>query len=222
MDDSLAERLFGATAPVNNPAPVTASDSLAERLFGTATRDNPQTGNTAQPASTELAQSLFPEKPKPPELAKVSEEVQAIRQAPERKMFDAQTELATAIPDNMFETQDVDPNKASIALREMREVAADLGLHANEVTAIRDRAHVLQVQPVEPIEQAIKAEEALVSRFGSDAVQALADARLLLQRDQRAAKAIEIMGLGNDAATIVMLAEKARSQIGSGKLSRRK
>lgn len=214
MDDSLAERLFGATAPVNNPQPSSNAQPTSNEGSEETTR---------QPKNeTELAQSLFPEKPKPPELAKVPEEVQAIRETSERKMFDAQTMLREALPDNMFEDQGVDPNKASIALREMREVAADLDFGANEVMTIRQRAQALQTQPIEPLVQAIQTEEVLIARFGSDASQALADARLLLQRDPRASKVIEVMGLGNDAATIVMLAEKARSQIGSGKLSRRK
>jgi hypothetical protein len=58
----------------------------------------------------------------------------------------------------------------------------------------------------------------LRDRFGSDAEQAAADARRLVARDPRFAEWIEETGLGNHPDVVLMIAERARSERGRGRL----
>lgn len=236
MDDAAAaEILFGNKPPSAPPQPLVDEEAVrAERLYG-ASIPKPEakpaapTPSPAEPAQdephrthteAEMQAALYPNPEKPTPLAEVPPEVQELRDLPERRLFDAQSMLRDAVPEwtaEQCEAEGVDPAAARHAAIELREMAADLDLGTLDVRTLRTRAETLRSTPVETITQREAAVDALNREFGSGAKQALRDARALVARDPRVARAVEAMGLGDDAETIVMLAKKARSQRASGK-----
>lgn len=221
--DVMAERLYPSTpkpavkpaAPVNDPA---------ARLFGgpdtKPVKDEPHRMHTDE----EMQAILYPEPEKPAPLVEVPSDVQELRGLPERRMFDAQSILRDAVPEltaEQCEAEGIDPAVARQGAIELREMAADLDLGVLDIRSLRTRAETLRSTPVETITQRAAAVDALNREFGTGAKQALRDARALVARDPRVARAVEAMGLGDDAETIVMLAKKARSQRVAGKLKTR-
>lgn len=234
MDD-LASALYGGPAPSEHVGagnmPRT-EDELGEALFGpNGTMCAQQAAitptDTAQPASEpprqrsqeELAEAMFP-KETPLQLAQVPPEVQALRDDPARRLYSAQTSLKAAIPDATAAEEGFTLQQTNQAVAELREIAADLDLGAQDVATLKQRAGQLRTNPTEAAAQQEATVQALNARFGEQATQALRDARLLLKRDPRAARMIESLGLGNDPATVMLIAERARNQIMAGRLKR--
>lgn len=201
----------------------------AEVMFGGSTE---QAAPPAQPApepppvqertEEEVAETLFGDKTQPVQFDPVSEEVRALRDDPNRRMFSPQETLRSALPDATEAPEGFDLATTNKAMAEAREIAADLDLGPADINVLRTRAGQIQATAPSQESQVEASIVALNARFGSDATQALRDARLLLQRDPRAARLIEGAGLGNDPQTVVMLAERARAQIAAGKLRRPK
>lgn len=200
--------------------------------------------NTPQPRPVEspdndLAELLYPASPKPSDavetpqnnddetplvLAEVPPEVQALRDLPERRLYDIQAMLRDALPDltdKQCEAEGINPADARLARAEIREIAADLDLGAQDICTLGELSRQVRSAQVDPITQREGAVEALNREFGNGAYQAWLDARALVARDPRVGKMIEAMGLGDDADTIVMLAKKARSQRVAGKFKGR-
>ncbi|OJZ17945.1 MAG: hypothetical protein BGP21_06435 [Thiobacillus sp. 65-29] len=242
-DATMAERLYGTPKPTTPQAPVDEATAMAERLYPSTPKPEAKPAEpVSDPAArlfggpdTEPAQDapprphtdeemqaiLYPEPEKSAPLAEVPPEVQELRDLPERRMFDAQSMLRDVVQeltDEQCEAEGIDPSDARQAAVELREMAADLDLGVLDVRTLRTRVETLRSTPVETITQREAAVDALNREFGSGAKQALRDARALVARDARVARAIEAMGLGDDAETIVMLAKKARSQRVAGKL----
>lgn len=214
-----AELLFGDTAPKSEPAGNTMLDGSTSPA---GTTQNSQPGGQVEGKTMEQhAESLFGGKDAAPEFMPVSDEVKAIRESADRRMFDAQTTYRDALPDDVFKSDQHSAEDSAKAAREVREIAADLDLGPDEFKGLYQRAIDLRVEPLPEADQVAEAINALNARFGNSAKQALRDARLLIERDIRMAKIIEGWGLGNDPHTIVTLAEKARSQIAAGKLKRK-
>lgn len=238
-DDQMSARMFGGTTPSAQPAATltTPDQDMAARLYGGtaptqstalyANSDHQALQQQAEPEADrpprteqEQADHLFGDKAAPVELEPVPDEVKALRDTTERRMFSAQQTLREAIPDATEPAEGFDLATTNKAMAEVREIAADLELGPTEVQQLRHRAELVRAAPPAEAEQVDAAIHALNTRFGNDAKQALRDARALLARDPRAAKVIENLGLGNDPHTVVMLAERARAQINAGKLKR--
>lgn len=222
-----AAAMFGGTSPSSPSAQAAPTNSaqaaeadLAARLFGGASAHQPPEKAEERPPRTdeEMEHALYPKKAEPVNLAPVPEEVQALREAQERKMFSAQDMLKDVIRDSEFKSAELDPEVAKRGIVEVREIAADLGLGKAEIEALKDRATAVRVQPIPESQQVDATISALNREFGNDARQALMDARALVGRDPRVGRIIEAMGIGNDPAVVVMLAKQARSQIAAGHL----
>lgn len=215
-----AELLFGDTAPKSEAAGNTMLDGSTAPA---GTTPNSQQGGQVEGKTMEQhAESLFGSKDAAPApFMDVPDDVKAIRESADRRMFDAQTTYRDALPDDVFKSDEHSAEDSAKAAREVREIAADLDLGPDEFKGLYQRAIDLRVEPVPEADQVAEAINALNARFGNSAKQALRDARLLIERDIRMAKIIEGWGLGNDPHTIVTLAEKARSQIAAGKLKRK-
>lgn len=245
-DATMAERLYGTPKPAATRPPVDEATAMAERLYPSTPKPEAKPaepvndpaarlfgGPDTEPAQdephrphtdAEMQATLYPEPEKPAPLAEVPPEVQELRDLPERRMFDAQSMLRDVVPeltDEQCEAEGIDPAVARQGAIELREMAADLDLGVLDVRTLRTRAETLRSTPMETIPQREAAVDALNREFGSGAKQALRDARALVARDPRVARAVEAMGLGDDAETIVMLAKKARSQRVAGKLKTR-
>lgn len=212
-----AQLLFGDTAPkseasgnTDSTPPPAAANPTTQQVEAPEPRTNDQ-----------QAEALFDNKEKPAPFMDVPDDVKAIRESAERKMFDAQTALREALPDDDFKTDEHTAEDSAKAAREVREIVADLELAPDDWKGLRQRAIDMRVEPVAEADQIDATIQALNARFGNQAKQALRDAQLLVQRDIRVAKIIEGWGLGNDPQTVVLMAEKARSQIAAGKLKRK-
>ncbi|KAI3598728.1 hypothetical protein D8I24_5674 [Cupriavidus necator H850] len=224
----------GAALPLSQPQPGTrTSADLGEAMYGAngsmrqqpqppaAPAPEPDTAPPRQRTAEELAAAAYPDKPEPLTFDAPNEEVQAIRDDLGRRMYSAQETFRKAIPDATEAAPGVDLANTNRAVAEIREIAADLNLAPADISTIRSRAAQIHANAPSKESQVDASIEALNARFGNDAAQALRDARLLLQRDPRAARMIERAGLGDDPATVVMIAERARSQIAAGKLKRK-
>ena len=194
--------------PSSNHASGTEAPQGRETLMG---------GGEPETREDRIARALYDEAPTPVELDPVSDEIAEIRRA---RYFDPQTTHRESVPDDGFVVDGVDPADARRAAAEVRELVADLGLSPSEVRELADRSAMLAREPVDVERQRADAVRALNAAFGQAATEALSDARLLLARDPRAARTIEALGLGDDARTIVRLAEEARRQIARGVLRR--
>lgn len=216
-DDDTAARLFGAS---QQPQQAAGARDPAARLFGGPDADpEPVAAEEREPITDdELLARLYPEEPEPVELDPVPADVQALRDAQDRRTFSAQTTYRDAAPDGDFEALGIDPEVGRKGMAEVREIFADLDLTPGDVRGLRERAERLRDAPVDPIAQREAAVDALNREFGKGAAQAWREARALVARDPRVSKIIETMGLGDDAATIVRLAHVARAQRLSGKL----
>ena len=162
---------------------------------------------------------LYPEKDAPSPLIEVPPEVQALRDDPLRQMYGAQVEFKRVIADEDFVVPEgEDPALATQAARELREIAADIGLSAPDAQMLRDRIQIAKHNTAPIPDQHDACVDALNAEFGMGAKQALLDARALLRRDPRAAAVIEHLGLGNDPQTVLMIARKAQQARRAGKL----
>lgn len=208
---SAASRLFGDTEP--------ASETTPNLVVPEAT---PQINDGTPRTDEQIQEKLFSSEEDDEPLIEVPPEVQAIRNRQDRKMFSAQQTLREAISESDFTIPDgTDPKQVTRAVRELRELAADMDFGPREITFIRDRAAAIKASPQDPASQQAAAIEALEREFGSDAAQALNDARALLLRDPRAANLIGSMNLGNDPEMVVLIAKTARSQRAAGKFGKK-
>ncbi|KAA0889930.1 hypothetical protein [Pusillimonas sp. ANT_WB101] len=157
--------------------------------------------------------------------ANIPENIRALRNEDQaRKLFGANSTHSDAIKDDIFNPQTlaeagIPAEVAQGAVRELREIAADLSMSGTEVSVIQSRAAVLQAEPVPDETQQADALRRLTDVFGPDQVRAvLADANQLLERDPRTKALITRLGLGNDAETIVTVAQVAQRERSRGRL----
>lgn len=234
MDDaSIAECMFGATSPkvpttlITSGATMSHDDVPAAHVITRPEDDDPDEfyGVDATETKTpeEQAEALYGPKEEetapveiPPEIAKLRAEDSA------RTMYSPQSVFAEVIHDNIFaqaeDAHTIDQKHIKATIKEMREIACDLGLSAHDAALLRDRAAALSREPVEAGKQIDVAVDMLNRTFGREAKQALNDARKLVARDFRVGRLIESLGLGNDPETVVTLARAARSQRNAGRL----
>lgn len=214
-DEAVIARLFPTMAP--EPAGTTLATAGAAPEPAPAPAPAPAVEPEERPPLTEaeLAAKLYPDPVEPPPLADVPEEVRALRDSPERRMFSAQKALAEAIPEDAFPEG---PGREA-GVREIREIAADLDLTPADIGTLATRARALQAEGAPDAQtQRMATIRELQRRFGPELVDRVAEARALLQRDPRAQAMVEALGLAEDFDTVVLLAERARSQINAGKL----
>lgn len=171
--------------------------------------------STAEMTENERALLHFPSmrKPEPIQLAPVSDEIAQLRDTPERRAFDSKLTFQAVMEESPGEV-------GRVAAAEFRELALDLNLNEGDLRGMSERATRLRDEPQDPEAQREATITELNRRFGNDAAQRVREARALIQRDPRTAKMIDHMGLGDDAPTLILFAEKARSQIAAGHLKR--
>ncbi|WP_301101092.1 hypothetical protein [Propionivibrio sp.] len=227
----LAADMYGpqADAPATPPAPQASPEGqrtaqeLGEALYG-----KPAADPTQQPADdapivkrtdAELATAMYPEPEEPVVLDPVPPDVAAIRDDIARRLYSAQDTFAEAIPDKVFaNVAGLDPAAGRKTAAELREISADLDLAPQDVQKLRERITYVQTNQPTVAAQWDETVSLLNAEYGTDAKQALRDARALLRRDPRAARVIEAMGLGNDPQTVMIIARRARSAKGTGRI----
>lgn len=214
-EDQMAERLFGSPPPQAEGSTLMGGAELGAPESEKAEQRAEQASHTEEQA----AQSLYGKEAEDETLAPVSAEVAELREMPERRMYSAQVTLREAIPDQEFaNVEGIDEKAGNKAVRELRELAADLDFGPREIQTLRARAAFVSTSKPDVSMQREAAVDALNREFGQGAKQALRDARAMLQRDPRTAKVIEAMGLGDDPEVVLLVARAARSQRAAGKL----
>lgn len=208
----------------NSPAMQPPADPAGNiQLSGAASAPEPvpkTDGETSAERDQRIAEALYGPAPEAVEQVEIGDEIKALRAEPERRFCDAELTFRGVLDDEQFPEVE-DEQARRVVAAEVREMAVDLGLSPSDVRDWSQRAARLQAEPVDPVEQQEAAVQLLNERFGTDARQALRDARLLIERDPRTGQVIDALGLGNDGPTILRLAEEARRQLAAGKLRRR-
>jgi hypothetical protein len=158
----------------------------------------------------------------------VPDHVKAERESDQgRKLYSAQAQFKSALPDNLFDPQEIEgedaaapisPEVRKAVVSELRDMAADLGLEPLEVKEFQQRSALLRTSPVPVSQQVQDSIDALNAAFGKDASKCLKDARALIAKDPRTAQIVDALGLGNDSRTILTLAHAARRARAAGKL----
>lgn len=131
-----------------------------------------------------------------------------------RKMFpSATTELAAVISEADF--ADMRPEFAKAVAGEVRAMARDMGLGVPDVQLLRgelDRAMQAPLTPEQRISNRETVVDALNRRYGTDAKQALRDARAFVAADPRRAQILQHVGdTPNVVLRIVELARAAKT-----------
>lgn len=136
---------------------------------------------------------------------------------PANRIYKPET-MITAIPDDLFDDQDLPADTRRAAVHEVRRMIVDLGMGNLDVQEMMSRSAALKANPV-PVEQLRRETNKLMARtFGEDADQALSDAKKLARRDPRTARMLEKWGLGDDPETILKFAQQARRERNRGRL----
>ena len=194
----------------HNPGPGTEPpQGAAQTLMGTEPDPAPRT------VEEQRAAAIYDRPEAPPELAQVSDEVAELRRG---RFHDAAGMYRTELDPATFTEVLGDPAEGRRVAAEVAHICADMDLGPADVRRLTARVAEVAGVPVES--QREGAMTALRAAFGGDAQQALADARLLLERDPRAARLIERLGLADDGEVAVLIAQRARSQIARGVLKR--
>lgn len=111
------------------------------------------------------------------------------------------------------------PAEQTALALEISRMGKDMGLDDADLGELINRAPLArQVAPEKVNQQHAEAMRLLRDAFGSKADQALADAKRLASRDPRMATLLTQTGLGNDPQTVLLLARKAQTQRGMGRL----
>ncbi|MFL9916406.1 hypothetical protein PQR75_13645 [Paraburkholderia fungorum] len=244
----IADRLFGGgstpAASTTSETPAAATDTLADRMFPSSAPKPAATSNDAAEAArvAQLARGAainertaadkadaarkesFDQNGlwKPPgELPKgeVPDNIKAMRDTPERRLFSAQGSYAGVQLEAALKDVDTAPEVKTAAAAELREIFADIGASSQDAQEIVDAASRLHAEPMTPERDATNANDAIGAlnrEFGNDAKSALRDAVQMVTRDPRLARMLDASRLGNDPAVVVKLAYLARSQRARG------
>ncbi len=207
-DAEMAAVLFGDSAAANPPPPPPPAETPGAASGAEAVR-TPRTDG-------EMAAGLFGEAPAQEVELPVPDEIRTLREADQsRRMFSPQSMYSADIPDDLFgeDAPDIAPEVKGAVVRELREIAADVGLGGADIRGMRNRMVVLQREAPPEAAQREATWTALRAAFGNDAEAALQAAQRFVARDARVGRIIDAMGLGNDAETVVMLAQAARRSV---------
>lgn len=224
---SAAERLYGSPAP-QVVTPEAAPASAASRLYGgPAVEPTPPAAPTTQQAPTaapvQPEQALYGEEMLP--AIEVPENIRAMREADGlRQLYSPQGTYASVLPDDLWAGDDaakeVPEALQRAAIAELREMAADVGMSADDVRAFDAISRTVTEMPSE--EERITWREQAVTRlneaFGDGAAQALRDARAFIAQDPRRAQFLETNSLGDHPDVVMQVARLARQARAQGKL----
>jgi hypothetical protein len=171
------------------------------------------------------AEILYGNKDAPLPVVDVPDDIKAAREADQlRQMYNPQKQLAHVIRDDYFTKDgaetDLPPLVQKAVVREMREMAADLGMGADDVRSLRAIGQTIKVAPSDAQRMAWREQAVtqLNATYGKDAKGALRDAAKFIAQDPRRAKALEAQGLGDHPDAVLMFAKLARQARNAGKL----
>lgn len=189
---------------------------LAAALYG-----EPAAPPAAAPAGAtpdaELAARMYPTQQVPDEV--LPDGVREVRDAdPARALYDDAKTYRYAL-DAAF--QDIESSPEAAAERKAwAGVLADVGVSSSEAEGLASLAQ--QAYPSEATAAGwVSTAMADLEREFGDAQAALADARLLVQRDPRLQRVLNQTGLGDHPHIVLKAAQAARRLIAAGKLHRR-
>lgn len=228
--NAAADTLYGETQAAPAPqTPVTGAPTEPASDEGElgAFDDDHQADDTQQPDGEDDQQSEQPRdiaKLSPEEVAaNVPEEVAAARAADEgRKLYSPQTTFAEAVPDTLADaltTAGLPAETAAAVVAEVREIAADLNLSADDVKTI---GAALERAPTQPLTRAQLGErwdatvDALNREFGQGAKSAFDNMQRFLAADPRRMQMLA--PVGTDPDTVLRLARAASRARAAGKI----
>lgn len=173
-------------------------------------------------APEQKAETLYA-KPEVVEL-EIPDNIAELRKADDlRGMYSPEKQFADVINDRMFEgeAEPVAPAVQAAVVKEVANIAADLGMSAADVRTLRTVGQVCNATPPSD-ETRMQWREQAVQRmnetYGKDAAQAYRDAAKFAQRDQRLVQILNEGGRGDHPDVVLLLAKLARSAKMGGKL----
>lgn len=233
--EAMAARLYPSSAPstpaadTSAPAPdtepaATPNDAAEAARVAQLARGAAINERTAADKADAARKESFDQNGlwKPPgELpkAELPENIKAMRDTPERRLFSAQGSYAGVQLEAALKDVDTSPEVKTAAAAELREIFADIGASSQDAQEIVDAASRLHAEPMTPERDATNANDAIGAlnrEFGNDAASALKAAQQMVTRDPRLARMLDASRLGNDPAVVVKLAYLARSQRARG------
>lgn len=170
----------------------------------------------------EKAETLYA-KPEAVEL-QIPDNIAELRKGDDlRGMYPPEKQFVDVINDRMFEgeTEPVAPAVQAALVKEVANIAADLGMTAADVRSMRTVGQVCNTTPpndetrMQWREQAV---QRLNETYGKDATQAYRDAITFAQRDPRVMQVLNEGGRGDHPDTVLLFAKLARQARTAGKL----
>lgn len=170
----------------------------------------------------EKAETLYA-KPEAVEL-QIPDNIAELRKGDDlRGMYPPEKQFADVINERAFvgDSEEVGPSTQAALVKEVANIAADLGMSAADVRTMRTVGQVCNATPPSD-ETRIQWREQAVQRlneaYGNDAAQAYRDAIKFAQRDPRMVKALNENGRGDHPDTVLLFAKLARQAKTAGKL----
>jgi len=218
MNDDALQLLYPSMATIAGSVPVSTSDLTGiELMYGNPAPQEKQSPASPTPPLIAPASATDTAQPQPsPIELPIPEHILQLRQGdPLRVMFPAQakadlTPVLTEADVFGAETEIPAPVQAVITA-ELREMAADVGMGAGDLSDFMQVARSVVEMPAEEVrvgwrEQAV---QRLNQEFGQGAQQALRDAAALAQRDPRVAAYLSQRAIGDHPDVVLQFARLA-------------
>lgn len=180
-------------------------------------------GPKPTPAAQPQAEATKPSTEQPIQ-AVVPDEIKELRaQDSARRLYSPQATYREVLPDTIVaDVEGIDPKVATVAIAEMREMAADFGASTQDVQEFRRAFNSVPAEITTELrtqwhEQTV---ERLNAEFGSGAAAALRDAQALVRRDPRMAQMLNQSGAGDHPSLALLFARMARTARSKGKLKK--
>jgi len=138
-------------------------------------------------------------------------------------MYPPEKQFANTINERMFDgdTEPVTAVVQAVVVKEIANIATDLGMSVDDVRTMRTVGQVCNANPpsdetrIQWREQAV---QSLNETYGNGAAQAYRDAIKFAQRDPRVVKVLNEGGRGDHPDTVLLFAKLARQAKTAGKL----
>ena len=217
----IADRLYGGTAPPASqapaPAPALAPTSAPAPVAGSPTPPAavpPAAAAAMAPAAAPAAPAPTPASTVTPDVVagSVPEEVRQLRAEASRKLYGGEVALEKVLPDKLFAGDGVDAAAQVAVAKEVRAMAADLGMNSDDVALIQGAyAQATATPPTEEQRVANREQitDALNAKYGQGARQAWLDARKFVALDPRSAAMLA--PVGDDPTTVLRVVQLAQS-----------
>ena len=215
-----ADAFYPSMAPAAAPEPLPAGPEIKQA-------ETPDSDTPKPSTEEDLADALYGQKDEPlPEL-EVPPAVKDLRKDDTARLFySAEKQFANVLNERTLFAEEsaaeqVAPELRGAVVKEVANMAADLGMSVGDINTLRTVAQVCDVTPPND-ETRIQWREQAVQRlnetYGEGAAQAYRDAIKFAQRDPRWVKALNENGRGDHPDSVLLFAKLARQAKVAGRL----